>query len=200
SSQHVARCKRGDMKQGVSWSLAAPLMLAALLASVGTVGAQQGADPRVADLMQAGSLRVGLFSTQYTKDPATGAPTGGRVDMARALAARIGVEAILLEHRTPPDVIACLKSAACDLVFLPYDQRAASAGEFSYPLIQSEYTMLVPAGSLIQAIADADRPGIRIAAVRNHASTMTLTGQVKRAEVILEENEQAAFELLRAGR
>ena len=60
--------------------------------------------------------------------------------------------------------------------------------------------MLVPAGSPIRRVADADKPGIRIAAVRGHSSTMTLTGTIKQAEVILGDNEHATFELLRAGR
>ena len=94
----------------------------------------------------------------------------------------------------------CLKAGACDVVFLPFDERAANVGDFSTPFIQTEYTMLVPAGSPIRSVTDADKPGIRIAAVRGHASTMTLSRVVKRAEVILEENELSTFELLRAGR
>ncbi len=37
----------------------------------------------------------------------------------RALAARIGVQLALLEHATPPQAVACLKSGARDLLFLP---------------------------------------------------------------------------------
>ena len=176
------------------------VIAAALLANIAAADAQQASDPRVADLVQAGMVRVGLFSTQYTKDPASGELRGVRVDIARALAAQIGVPAVLLEHGTPPDVVQCLEAGACDVVFLPRDERAANVGDFSPPYLQSEYTMLVPEGSSIRSIADADKPGIRIAAVRSHSSTMTLTSAIKQAEVILGENELAAFELLRAGR
>ena len=41
--------------------------------------------------------------------------------------------------------------------------------------------------------------GVRISAVRGHASTATLNSVVKQAEVVLRENEQAAFELLLNG-
>jgi hypothetical protein len=34
--------------------------------------AQQVPDPRVADLVQAGKIRVGVHSVMYTKDPQTG--------------------------------------------------------------------------------------------------------------------------------
>ena len=123
-----------------------------------------------------------------------------RVEIARALAARIGVPAVLLEHRTPLDVVQCLKAGTCDVVFLPRDERAANVGDFSAPYLQTEYTMLVPAGSSILSIAAADKSGIRIAAVRSHSSTATLTRAIRQAEVVLGENELAAFELLSGGR
>src|SRR2546427_12336871 len=100
------------------WNSTISLIVAALLASMGTADAQQAPDPRVADLVQAGKVRVGLFSTQYTKDPVTGELRSVRVEIALALAARIGVPAVLLEHRTPPDVVHCLEAGACDVVFL----------------------------------------------------------------------------------
>ena len=85
-----------------------------------------------------------------------------RVEIARALAARMGVQAVLLERRSPSEVIDCIGAGECDVVFLPFDERAADVGVFSFPFIQSEYTMMVPAGSSIRGIADADQPGRRV--------------------------------------
>jgi polar amino acid transport system substrate-binding protein len=172
--------------------------LAILLVGINTAAAQQASDARVADLVRAGKVRIGLFSTQFSKDPTTGELRGVRPDMARALAERIGVQAVLLEHSGPSQVIECLKAGACDVVFLPKDARAISIGDFSFPFIQSEYTFLVPAGSAIHRASDADKPGIRIAAVRAHASTVALSRVIKQARVVVEEGEQATFELLRA--
>jgi polar amino acid transport system substrate-binding protein len=176
------------------------VLLAILLTGMSTAAAQQNSDTRVADLVRAGKVRIGLFSTQFSKDPTTGELRGVRPDMARALAERIGVQAVLLVHPGPPQVIECLKVGACDVVFLPKDARAASIGDFSFPFIQSEYTFLVPAGSAIRRASDADKPTIRIAAVRGHASTATLTSVIKQAEVVMGEGERAAFELLSAKR
>lgn len=58
----------------------------------------------------------------------------------------------------------CLKAGACDLLFLPFEARAANVGDFSPPIFQFDYTLLVPGGSSIRSVADADRPGVRIAA------------------------------------
>lgn len=173
------------------------LVVAILVTGSIAAAAQKALDQRMADLVQAGKIRVGLFSSQFSKDPTSGELRGVRPDMARALAARIGVQAVLLEHASPPKVIECLKLGACDVVFLPKDARAANIGDFSFPFIQSEFTLLVPAGSAIHRAADADTAGIRIAAVRGHASTAALTGVIKQAEVVLAANQSAALELMR---
>jgi polar amino acid transport system substrate-binding protein len=162
--------------------------------------AQQAHDPRVADLVRAGNVRFGLFVPQYIKDPATGELKGVWSEIAQALATRIGVQLVLLEHATPPKAVECLKAGACDLLFLPFDARAANVGDFSPPIFQFDYTLLVPAGSSIRSIPDADRPGARIAAVRNHASTIALSRLLKQAELVYAETPDHTFELLRTGR
>ena len=85
-------------------------------------------------------------------------------------------------------------------MFLPLDARAAGVGDFSNPVFQFDFTLMVPAGSAIAKVADADRPGVRIAAVRNHASTLALSRIVKQAEQVSAETPDAAFDLLRSGR
>jgi ABC-type amino acid transport substrate-binding protein len=120
------------------------------------------------------------------------------VEIALVLAARIGGSRGSCWNIGRPPMSCSASRPECDVVFLPRDERAANVGDFSPPYLQSEYTMLVPAGSSIRSIADADKPGTRILAVRSHSSTMTLTSAIKQAEVILGENELDAFELLRA--
>ena len=148
--------------------------------SIGSVGERgnrsrtTNAGRRVADLVKTGKLRFGLFPPQYVKDPATGDLKSAWVEVARALAGRIGIELVLLEHPTPPKAIECLKAGACDAIFLPRDDRAAGVADFSAPYMQFDYTFLVPSGSSIHRVGEADRSGVRIAAVRNHASTNAL--------------------------
>ena len=57
----------------------------------------------------------------------------------------------------------------------------------------------MPAGSSIQRIADADRPGVRIAVVRDHASTLTLSRIFKHAQLMYAATPDPTFELLRTG-
>jgi polar amino acid transport system substrate-binding protein len=146
----------------------------------------QTTDPRVADLVRGGKLRVGLFLPQYGKGP-DGLKTTVFVETARAYAARIGIPLVIVEHATPTEAIACLKAGSCDLLFLQFDARAAEIGDFSNPIFQLDYTLMVPAGSSIAKVADADRPGVRIAVVRNHASTNELVRQMKQPEFVYAE-------------
>jgi len=82
------------------------LALAALLATVAGAEAQQTADPRVADIVRAGKVRVGLHLPQFVQDPVTGQIRGHGtgtviVPIAQALAARLGVELQLVGHPAP---------------------------------------------------------------------------------------------------
>ncbi len=162
---------------------------------------RQTPDPRVADLVRAGKIRVGLFPPQYTKDPATGELKGVWADIARAFAARLGVELVLVEHPTPSKMVDGLKAGVCDMGFLGFDpSRAASVEGFSPPFIEVDYTYLVPADSSIRSAADADRSEVRIAVVRDHASTLTLSRIRKQANLVNVDTPDSAFDLLRAGR
>src|SRR5215831_7727487 len=91
-------------------------VLVLLLAGMGTIAAQPAADPRIADLVQAGKLCIGLFASQFSRDRAGGELRGVRPDLARALASRMGVQAVFLEHGSPPEAVECLKRGACNLV------------------------------------------------------------------------------------
>ena len=176
--------------------------LAAILADVAMT--QQLPDPRIADLVHAGKIRVGMHSFMYTKDPQTGELKGtlsgiALLDITRVLAARIGVDVVPVGHPTIPEMLTCLATGSCDLGFMGPDPSRAGV-DFSPPILQLDYTLLLPAGSSIQRIADADRPGVRIAVVRDHASTLALSRIHKHAELVSAATPEPTFELLRTGK
>ena len=158
-------------------------------------------DPRVADLVRVGKVRAGFFPPQFIKETATGELEGPWVELVRALAAHIGVQLVVTELATPRALIGCLDAHACDVGSLGFDpSRAAQVEGFTRPFMQVEYTYLVPAGSAIGGCADADRPGVRIAVVRDHASTLALNRILTQAESVSTQTPDAAFDLLRTGR
>jgi polar amino acid transport system substrate-binding protein len=181
------------------------LLLAVAFAATVTrlAAAQQVPDPRVADLVQAGKMRVGVHSVMYTTDPQTAALKATStgiilLDLARTLGARIGVEVVPIGHPTIAEFLTCVTAGGCDVGFMGPDPSRAGVA-FSPPLLQLDYTLLVPPGSSIQRVDDADKPGVRIAVVRDHASTLTLSRIVKHAQLVYAATPDPTFELLRSG-
>lgn len=165
--------------------------------------AQQVSDVRVADLVQAGKIRVGVHSLMYKKDPQTGETKPASLgiilfDIAGALGARIGAEIVPVGHPTIPEMLTCLTAGACDMGFMGPDPSRTGV-DFSPPILQLDYTFLVPAASSIQRIADIDRPGVRIAVVSHHASTLTLSRILRHAQLVYAATPDSTFELLRSG-
>ena len=177
------------------------VVMVALLAGTTVAKGQQVPDPRVADLVRAGKLRIALFPPEYTKDPVTGELRGGPfLEVARALAARLGVEAVPVEYPTPPKVVECLRAGTCDVGFTGIDRAEKEGLGHSSPFMQLEFTYLVPAGSSIRSVGDVDRAGVRIAAVNSHLSTVALVGVVKHATLVYAETPDPTFDLLRTGK
>jgi polar amino acid transport system substrate-binding protein len=159
--------------------------------------AQQAPDPRVADLVHAGKVRFALFpSFNYKKDKATGELHGVGIEIAHALAARLGVEVLPVEYVSPANVVDCLKDGTCDVAILGIEPGRAAEVDFSPAYMEADFTFMVPADSAVRSIADADTAGVRVAVVRNHAMDFALRGKLKQAEAIYTETPDLAFEVL----
>jgi polar amino acid transport system substrate-binding protein len=157
-------------------------------------------DPGAAGIVRRGALRLALFpSFFYRREAASGEPRGVGIEIARALSARIGVPLRSAEYASPPKVVEALTAGAADVALLGIDPARATEVDFSPPLLSADFTYLVHAASAVRAIADADRPGARIALVRHHAMDSALRGKLSHAERVYAETPDAAFEQFRAG-
>src|SRR5262249_50847533 len=101
------------------------LLMAAALLAPARAAAHEGPDPRGADPLPAGAVCVGVHLPQFTREPATGDIDGHGtgvviVQIAQALADRVGGKLKLVGHRSPPALVECLKAGACDVGFLGY--------------------------------------------------------------------------------
>jgi polar amino acid transport system substrate-binding protein len=165
--------------------------------------AQQAADARVADLVRAGKLRVGLglgSPALAIKNPTTGEVRGPALDLARALAAKIGIELQPVYYPRPGAVLEGARTNAWDVTFLVTDPARAAEADFSPPYMQSDFTYFVQASSPLHKVADADQPGIRIAVPRGDASDLILTRILKQAELVRTDSIAAAVDLVRTGK
>jgi polar amino acid transport system substrate-binding protein len=185
-----------------AFMLTLTLALAILLGLTGTANSQQAADQRIGQIVQTGKLRagVGVVAPHWAvKDPATGELRGVAVEIARALAKRVGVELVMVEYPSPPSVLDGLKTSAWDVGFLAIDPSRAALVDFSPPYLQIDATYLVQGNSTIQSVGDADQPGVRIAVTRKSVEEIVLSRTLKQAELRSVDTIPAGFELLRAG-
>ena len=174
----------------------------ALVACIFAAQAQQASDPRVADLIQSGKLRIalGLGSPVLAiKDPNSGEVRGPALDLARVLAAKIGVQLEPVEYPRPGAILQGIRKKEWDVTFLVADPARTEEADFSPPYMQSEFTYLVPAGSSKHLVADVDQPGVRIAVPRGDGSDLRLTKMLKHAELVRADSIAAIIDMVRAG-
>src|SRR5215217_1033267 len=86
---------------------AGALFAISCLTSFSTFSAHSQEDPRVADVVRSGEVRVGLHLPQFVQDPTTGEirgnGTGAVIEqIARSLAERLNVKLRLIGHPSPP--------------------------------------------------------------------------------------------------
>ena len=152
------------------------------------------------DIVRAGKIRVALYPPTYSKDPQNGQLSGWTIDVIRVLGERLGVEGYPVERQTPPEAVACLVAGDCDVAILGIEPVRAAQVDFAPPLIELDYAVLVSEGVSARSLADLDRVGMHIAAVRGHASTLELERQLAKAELVYADMLEPAFEILRQGR
>jgi polar amino acid transport system substrate-binding protein len=156
-------------------------------------------DPRVADIVRARVLRLALFPSFFYRRVGDEL-RGVGIEITRALATRTGVALKTAEHPSPPAVVAALAQSQADVALLGIDPVRGREVDFSPPVLTADFTYLVPSGSPVRTIADADKSRIRIGLVRHHAMDTALRGKLAHAEPIYADTPDAAFALFRDGK
>jgi polar amino acid transport system substrate-binding protein len=157
-------------------------------------------DAARAELAPHGRLRLAFpaASALYvTKDPATGALKGVSMDIGAELAARLGVAFEPLPCAAVRDLIAATGADKWDIATIVMEAERAKTFDYSRAYIEADSTYLVPAGSPIRAVADADKPGMRIGVAVKSAFDNFLTRTIRHASLVRYPGVAAAFEGLR---
>ena len=194
-------CRRGPLAAMIAVAMTFPPSQSIAASSI-AASAQASTDPRVADLVTAGKIRAGLGIGNHAaafKDPATGELQGMATRLARALAAQIGVALEIVQYPRPGAVFEGAQNGAWDVTFLVVDPQRTAEADATPAYMQSEFTYLVPAGSAIRTVADADRPGTRIGVPRGDAVDLSLSRILKQATLVRAETQAAGIGLLRSG-
>jgi polar amino acid transport system substrate-binding protein len=129
-----------------------------------------------AELAPTGKLRVAIAigpapSGIYAlKDQATGSYRGVAIDLSTELARKLGVPIEYIPYAGSGEIQAAAGAGVWDVTFMPVDDERKKVLDFGSPYHLLQSTYLVPSGSPIQAIADANRAGVRIVGVRDTAT------------------------------
>lgn len=180
----------------------AALIVLLLIASVHTLPAP--AQDLRAELAPTGKLRVGLILSNavlVTKDQQTGELRGVTIDLGRDIAARLGVPFEPVGYANPAKLAESFGSHAWDIAFIAIDPARATVVDFSQPYMEVDNSYLVPGGSRITSVADADQPGVRIAVPEKSVPDLYLSRTLKSAQLVrIPGGLDAALETLKAGK
>jgi polar amino acid transport system substrate-binding protein len=148
-----------------------------------------------------GSLRLGfaLVGLWASREPGSGQLQGLAIELGTALAAQLGVPLAPLPHANLSSLIEKGRAGEWDVAISVVTPERRALFDYSPTVMLDEATYLVPIGSDIRVAADADRPGTRIAVVKNNPTDLYLTNTVRHAELIRADNEQASVDLVRSG-
>lgn len=160
------------------------------------------ADPRaqaLALLAPQGRLRAAINygNAALAQRGAGGEPAGVAVDLARALAAELGVSCELVGYDAAGKVTEGL--GAWDVAFLAIDPVRAERVAFTPPYVLISASYLVRAESPLQSPGELDAPGRRVAVGKGAAYDLHLTRTLSHAHIERRATAPEAFALLEAG-
>jgi polar amino acid transport system substrate-binding protein len=152
----------------------------------------------VAELAPTGVLRAAINMANFLLvigRSATGDPEGVAPDLARAIAERLGVAVANVPYARPGELADAAGTGVWDIGLIGAEPQRAEKIAFTPAYVEIEATYLVPAGSPLGAVAEVDRPGVRIALTARSAYDLWLTRNIRHAELVRAEGAgDAAFD------
>lgn len=154
-------------------------------------------------LAPTGKLRVGLYlgnPLSVTRDSASGEMKGVAFDLGKELARRLGVPFEPVVYPSSGVLIDGAKSGEWDITSFAVNSARLKVFDFTGTLLEIEFGYLVPSGSSISAMADVDRPGVRVAVSAKGGTDFILPRVLKSAIVVRGSGAAAGLEMLKSGR
>ncbi|KAA0121027.1 ABC transporter substrate-binding protein [Methylobacterium sp. P1-11] len=137
------------------------------------------------DLVPTGTLRAAInLGNPVLAQPGPDGPIGVSVDLARALAARLGVPVALVTYPGAGAVSGSAGAGAWDICFLAIDPKRAEGIRFTEPYVLIAGSYLVPAVSPIRSREAVDRDGVRVSVGRRSAYDLFLSRALTRATLV----------------
>jgi polar amino acid transport system substrate-binding protein len=147
-----------------------------------------------ADLAPQGILRASInLGNPVLAQGTAQAPAGVSTQIAREVAARLGVPAEFTCFSAARESLAALTSGRADIAFLAIEPARAAEVAFTAPYVIIEGVFAVPDGSPLTAAAAVDAPGVRIGVNEGSAYDLYLTRTLQHATVVRAGDGTAVF-------
>lgn len=117
-------------------------------------------------------------------DPATGQPRGVSVDLARALAGRLGVALEPIMFQAAGRSVEAVTADEADIGFFAVDPVRGAGIAFTPPYVLIEGCYLVHDASALHRNEEVDRPGHRVAVGLGSAYDLHLSRDLKHAAIV----------------
>ena len=118
------------------------------------------------------------------KDAASGVVSGVSVDLARALAEQLGVEAELVVTDAAAKSVVTVRSGQADIGFFAIDPLRSEGLAFTAPYVLIEGAYLVRAASPLTDNSQVDRSGTTVMVGRGSAYDLYLGRELKAAQIL----------------
>ncbi len=149
-----------------------------------------------------GKLRVGVYfgsPTSMVRDARTSEIHGLSFDLGKELARRLNVPFERVNYQRISDVLEGMKAGDVDFTVSNSTPARAAAVTFSQALLTIELGYLVSAISPITAVADVQKPGLRIGVTQGSTSQGTIPNLLPNATVVPAQNYKRGIEMLEHG-
>jgi polar amino acid transport system substrate-binding protein len=128
-------------------------------------------------------------------DPASGQARGVSVDLATALAQRLGVPLELLVFNTAGQSVEAVTQERADIGFFAVDPARGAGIGFTEPYVLIEGCYLVQQASPLQANEEVDRAGTRVVVGAGSAYDLYLTRELKQASLVRAPSSQTVVDV-----
>jgi polar amino acid transport system substrate-binding protein len=137
-------------------------------------------------LAPGGTLRaaINLGNSLLARLDEAGQPVGVSVDLARALAARLGCQVEFVVVDGAAKSVAAVRNEQADVGFFAIDPLRGEGLRFTAPYLLIEGSFLVAGASPLRGNDEVDRAGHRVLVSKGSAYDLYLTRELKSAQVL----------------
>ena len=144
-------------------------------------------DKARAELAPTGVLRAGINLSNFllvTGRSEKSEPVGVAPDMAKEIAASLGVPVTYVPFKSPGELADQAGKNVWDIGLIGAEPQRAAVMTFTAAYVEIEATYMVPPGSPLKSIADVDKKGVRIAVSARSAYGLWLENNIKNATLM----------------